>query len=260
MTAVVAFLLGIVFLLGGLIPNFAVGILEQNISTLLNNPQKVEVNLASTPSFALLGGQIDRATINVQRFTVSGMMIDKLEITTGPIKLNGDKLIFEGMPVAENKIQLEIKCSLKEDDINDYFKSKYFTEHLQKLKQNMPSFVSGAGDIEIKDISIKLKNDKPEFKGEIKTMGGFFTLPFYFGAYLRLTSEDTLALLEPEIIVMDNPIPDPMLRQVTDTLNPLIDLRLLNTPNFTFHFRSIEAKEGSLILTGDIEVKNIPTN
>ena len=253
MTAVIAFILGFVFLIGGLVPNFAVGMLEQNISVLLNKPEKLEITIASTPSFGLLAGNLDRASITAERFVISGIMIDKMELTTGLIKLNLDKLISGEEPAPQNNIQMEIKCYLKEEDINNYLKSNDFNTHLQQIKQNIPSSIGITGDIDIKNVSIKLKEDKPEFHGEIKTMGGFFTLPLY----LRLPSEDTLALLEPEIIIMDKPLPAPMLRELTDKLNPLIDLKLINTQELTFHFRSIEVKEGQLILTTAIQVNSL---
>ena len=252
MTAVAAFILGIIFFIGGLIPAVGTGVLEQQIYEALKKPKSVHVEVISTPSFALFGGQVDRVNVVVERADLNGLYIDRMELLTSPVRIGigGDFSLTS----PNDKIILEAKVLLKEDDINDYLKSQIFLDNVKNIKEGISSSADFIKDVDINNLKFSFRNDRLGISGKIKK-GGFIGVPFNLSTNIQLPSPDTLSLLNTEVSVMSVPIATTMIRQALDKANPVVDLTKLDLKGMGLHFRSIEIKDGYLLFYCAVDVK-----
>ena len=91
MTTIIAGILALLMVAGGIIPNYTNNKIEEIIKTSLNNPEKVEVKVYSTPSYKILGGSYDRVEVNIKKPKLANIEFDSMKIVTSPIELDYGK-------------------------------------------------------------------------------------------------------------------------------------------------------------------------
>lgn len=260
--SIAVIIITIFMLIGGIIPPITTNILENKLNEIFNKPQKIETRIYSTPSFNLLGGKVNRLEITLEKFKIKDLYIDRLIIITAPLDIDSNKLIWENITKLNTPTETEVNIIISQNSINDFFNSFPVKQKLEKIIKSQNSILPLQDlfqDIELNDIKIFLLKDQIKILGSIKTMNGFFTIPFESSFCLRLSSKTNLDILNLEIIIMYNKISDDIVNEIISKINPIIDLKnLLNSQDLSFEFRSLKIENSRINLKGSIFIKQLP--
>lgn len=251
--SIVAVVLGILMTLGGLAPNLANGMAQSRLDEALNHPEVLQVQIhPAAPSVSLLNGAVDYTEVYAERFTLSELPIDKMQLKIHHLNLDTEAERFRLREEAQGAVQIE----LTEAGLNHFLASETFKGILNDVKSKQS--ILNSLDADIQDVSIQLRNDGVSIQGTAATLGGFFTVPFTLEGQLRLKSERELVVQNVTGTTLGRPLPGDLLTTVLARINPIIDLNALGGKDMNLYFRRLKVSNNKLELLGEAHIRQLP--
>lgn len=248
---IIAIVLGIIMTIGGVAPNIANGLLQDRLNETLNQPEYLRVQVhPAAPSFSMLGGTVAYTEIDAERFVISELPVEKLQIRVDRLDVNTDDMALR------EPTQGTVHIRITEAGLNQFLKSDTFRELLDNIKQRQE--LASQIDADIQELNIDLQTDKVNISGQASTMGGFFTLPFELSGQLRLNTERQLYVQNVSATTLGRPLAPDMIIAILESLNPILDLEKLSDSNMQFYFRQLKVNEDSIELLGEAQLKKLP--
>jgi hypothetical protein len=250
---VIAIILGVIMVLGGVLPNAANGIIQSQLHKMLNQPEQLNVNIyPNAPSFGMIGASLAHAEIEAKRFVFSDVPVERLYV-----RAHGIDVDTSGEQMRLRKpTQVLVQVRLTEDGLNRFLASDTLKEALANIKKN--SDLAGMLDADISDLTMDLQTDKALLSGKAKTMGGFFTVPFELSGRFRLKSESELFTYDVDAATLNRPVSADVLRSILDQINPILDLTRFNNEDMTLYLKEVSVHDGYIDLGIEADIKQIP--
>ena len=249
----VAVVLGVLIALGGVAPNLANGIAQRKLDEALNHPRVLQVQIHPVaPSFSLLSGAVDYTEVYAERFTLSDLPIDKMQLKIHHLNVDTDaeKLVLK--EEAQGAVQLQ----LTEADLNQFLASETFKKVINAVKAKQS--ILNSLDADIQDVTIQLRNDGVSIQGTAATLGGFFTVPFTLEGQLRLKSERELVVQNVTGTTLGRPLPEDLLTTVLARINPIINLNAMGGKDMQLYFRRLKVSNNKMELLGEAHIRQPP--
>ena len=240
----VAVVLGVLIALGGVAPNLANGIAQSKLDEALNHPRVLQVQIHPVaPSFSLLSGAVDYTEVYAERFTLSDLPIDKMQLKIHHLNVDTDaeKLVLK--EEAQGAVQLQ----LTEADLNQFLASETFKKVINAVKAKQS--ILNSLDADIQDVTIQLT---------AATLGGFFTVPFTLEGQLRLKSERELVVQNVTGTTLGRPLPEDLLTTVLARINPIINLNAMGGKDMQLYFRRLKVSNNKMELLGEAHIRQPP--
>jgi hypothetical protein len=258
MTAVIAGLLALIMIVGGVIPNYSNHSIEESLKTALNNPQKVEVRVFSTPSYKILGGFFDRIQITAIKPKFAGLEFDSLRIISAPVKLDyskskeaaGLEFIKEG--------KFETMLELSPESLTRTLDLQSLTVRINNLLSNVELPIPGlSGNVSVDNLALSFKNDNPELSGNFVALGGLITAPFTMAGQLIVDPvKNTVEVDKPQFTVFGEPLLFEQAQDLVKTINPILDIKKFNTPNMKLELKRAYFNNNKVNIIGTVTLNN----
>lgn len=254
MTAVIAGILAVLMVIGGILPNYSNSTVEEALKATLNNPEKIEVKVFSTPSYKLLGGSFDRVEINATKTKFLDYEFDSLKVITSKIELDYSQK--DSIKFIKNG-NMDAMLILSAESISKKFDIQSVTTKINNLLSNLKiPLPIPVGSIFIDGLKITFFDNKPKISGNFIAMGGFFSAPFSVTGELIVTAKNTVELYKPQFFLYDNPLIIEQIQDLLKLVNPVFDVNKYNTPNMNIKLRNLYFKDNKIKLIGSVNINN----
>ncbi len=258
MTTIVAGILALLMVIGGIVPQFSNKSFEDSLKVVLNNPEKVQVKVYSTPSYKILGGNFDRIEINVSKPKFANFEFDELSIVTYPVHLDYSKMANSKdlKFIKEGKLEslLVLSTEALEKALNIPSLTVRINNFLANFRLPLPML---SGGVSVDNLTLIFENNQPSLTGNLVALGGFFTAPFTLTGELLVTEKNTIELHKPQIKVMEQPLVIEQIQDLVKFINPILDINKFNTSERNFQLNKLFFKDNKLKLMGTISFKNL---
>lgn len=256
--AIVAGILALLMVIGGIIPNYSNKSIETALKAALNNPEKVDVRVYSTPSFKILAGNYDRVEITALKPKFAGLEFDSLRIITSPLKIDyGKSASSMGLEfIKEGK--LETMLILSPETLARSFDLPSLTVRINNFLANFEIPVPVlSGHVSVDNLNLSFKNGQPELSGNFIGLGGMVSAPFKLSGQLIVNPvKNTIELYEPQFFVFGEPLLFDQLQELVKFINPILDVEKFNSPNMKLALKRAYFKDNKLKIIGLITLKN----
>jgi hypothetical protein len=258
MTAIVAGILALFMIVGGIIPMFSNHSLEDSLKTAFNNPEKLEVKVYSVPSYKILAGRFDRIEIDAKKPNFGGLQFDSMKIVTSPILVNYSKTANPGAADFIKEGKVEAMLVLSPESLLKTLDIQAITTKLNDFLTNfnIPVPMLSGGGVSVNDVSISFVNNQPVLSGNFVALGGMFSAPFTLSGQLIATAKNTVEIYKPQISVFGEPLLFDQLQDMVKFINPIIDLNRFSTPNMSLQLKRLYFKDNRLKIIGMVSFKN----
>ena len=257
MTGIIAGIIALFIVAGGIIPNFANSKIEDTIKKTFDNPQKVSVKTYSVPSYKILGGHYDRVEIDVKKPKINNIEFDSIKIISSPMSVNYAKLSEQKGIEAINNAELETMLVISPENISKAIDIPSLTTKANNFLSNfqlpIPAF---SGQVSVDNISISFKNNKPMVIGNFIALGGLVTAPFSISGDLNVTEQNTIELTKPQLTLYDEPLIIDEIGEMTKFINPVVDVNKLGNQKFKINLKRMYFKDNKLKMIGFININN----
>ena len=187
----------------------------------------LDVRIDNVPNFQLVGGHVDRIRLAGRGvYPIPEFRIDTLDVETDPIDLDLPAL-RSGRFALKEPIQSAARLVLKTEDINMLLRSQRVQASLDKLRFNLP------GGREREANRYGLKHPQIEFLAgnrvritvdlEDRVLGEKVEALLESG--LEVTGGSRLTLLEPIIVIDNEPVPQQLINAFLEGVNPALTLK-----------------------------------
>jgi len=258
MTAIIAGLLALIMVVGGIIPHYSNKSIEESLKVALNYPQKVDVRVFSTPSYKILGGNYDRIEITAIKPKFGKLEFDSLKIITSPLKIDyGKSASATGLEfIKEGK--LETMLILSTESLASTFDLQSLTVKINNLLSNFQIPVPVlSGNVSVNNLSLSFKNNQPQLSGNFIALGGMISAPFTLtGQLIVNTAKNTIEIFKPQFTVFGEPLLFEQIQDMVKFINPILDINKFNTPNMNLELKRAYFKDNKLKVIGLVTFKN----
>jgi hypothetical protein len=258
MTAIVAGILALIMIVGGILPIYSNNSLEESLKVALNNPPKVKVRVYSTPSYKILGGHYDRVEITAIKPKFADLEFDSLKIVTSPVSIDyakantatGLEFIKEG--------KLETMLILSPENMAKKLDLQALTGRINNFLANFQLPVPVlSGNVSVDGLKLSFKNNQPELSGNLIALGGMVSAPFNLTGQLIVDPvKNTVEIYNPQLSVFDEPLPAEQLQELVKFINPILDINKFNNPNMKLELKRAYFKDNKLKIIGLVTLKN----
>lgn len=257
MTSIIAGIVALLIVAGGVIPNITNSKIEDSIKKAFNNPQKTEVKVYSTPSYKVLSGNFDRIEIEVQKPKLNNIEFETIKMITSPIDIDYKKLSEESAVKAIKKGELEALLVVTPENIAKAINFNDLTNKANNFLSNFELPIPMlSGQVSIDTLNITFKNNKPTVYGNFIALGGFITAPFTISGDLVLTNKNTLELSKPQVTLYEEELLPEQVGDLVKFINPVIDFNKVGDNNIKINLKKLDFKDNKLRMTGLINLKN----
>ncbi|MBC7474875.1 MAG: hypothetical protein H7263_11330 [Candidatus Sericytochromatia bacterium] len=254
MTTIIAGILALFMVIGGIIPNYTNKKFENTLKVALNNPEKVEIKTYSTPSYKVLGGYYDRVEINIKRPKIGIVEFETIKIVSSPVHLDytkSDDFGFIKDGNFDTLLVISPETLAKSIDLNAI--TLKINNLLSNFKLPIPML---SGNVAVDNVFVTFEKDKPTIKGNFIALGGLVSAPFSISGELRVNNDNKIELYRPQIIVMDEPLVMDEIQDMTKYINPIFDINTLNSNNLKIKLKRLYFRDNKLKMIGSINIKN----
>jgi hypothetical protein len=257
MTAIIAGIMSLIMLIGGIIPLFSNKSLEDSLKVALNNPEKIDVKIYSTPSYKILGGYFDRVEINAKKLKFARIEFDSLRVITSPLKMNYSPSVqSNGLDLIKNG-RLEAQLILSPESLARTLDIQSLTVRINNALSNFKLPIPMlSGNVSVDNLKLSFENNRPSLTGNFIALGGFVTVPFSITGDLIVTAKNTVDLYKPQISIMGEPLVLEQVQELVRFINPVIDINKFNTPEMNLTLKSAYFKDNKLKINGIVTLKN----
>lgn len=257
MTGIIAGILALLIVAGGVIPNFTNSKIENSIKQTFNNPEKVDVKVYSIPSYRLLTGHYDRVEINVKKPKINNIEFDSIKMITSPLDIDYNKLSEPNTINAIKNGELETMLVISPENIIKAVDLNSLTTKANNFLSNfqlpIPVF---SGQVSVDNLDVNFKNNKPNITGNFIAMGGLVTAPFTLSGDLNVTRQNTIELSKPQMTLYDEPLIMDEIGDMVKYINPVIDVNKMGNQNLKINLKRMYFKENKLKMIGLININN----
>ncbi len=227
---------------------------ENAIRDQLDHAESLSVRIDNAPSHQLLRGQVDRVRIAGQGlYPLAGVRVDYLALETDPIDVNTEEL-RDGSIALDAPFRMAMQLQLTEADLNRALESPVVVDYLQTLSENW--FGDGFTGYEFVDPQIEFLPDQ-RLRVSLSLADRAQEsdpLAIAFAVTVELESSYQLNLLDPELIVNNEPFPDDFVEPVIMGLSQQLDLRQLEESGLTPRILALSLNSTELDLVGFVQV------
>ncbi|MEK7433643.1 MAG: hypothetical protein AABZ74_10965 [Cyanobacteriota bacterium] len=256
MTGIIAVVVSIFMLVGGILPHYSNKIFEDNLKEAFNS-SKIIVKTYKSPSYSMLAGDFERIEINANKSRIMNIDFDNLKMVGQDIKIDYSKLTPETNSLdfikkgkADLQIILSAETVAKIADIPSL--TLKLNNMLSNLKIPLPIM---SGEISVDQVSLVFENNKPTIKGNLISLGGFITIPFSFSFDLVVTAKNTLEIYKPQLIVMNEPLIIEQIQDFVKYVNPILDIKQINKTGKDIQLKNLYFKDNKLKIIAVVLVK-----
>lgn len=257
MTSIIAGLLALLIIGGGIIPNVTNSKIEDSIKKTFNNPQKVDVKVFSAPSYKILSGNFDRVEIEVQKPKINNIEFETIKMVTSPLNVDYKKLSYESAVKAIKSGELEALLIVSPENIAKSIDFNALTNKANNFLSNfeLPIPVL-SGQVSIDALNITFKNNKPTVYGNFVALGGLVSAPFTISGDLILTDKNTIELSKPQVTLYEEELLPEQVGDLVKFINPVIDINKLGDNNLKINLKKLDFENNKLRMIGLINFNN----
>ena len=257
MTGIIAGIIALFIVAGGIIPNYANSKLEDTIKSTFDNPEKVAVKVYSVPSYKIIGGHYDRVEINVKKPKINNIEFDNIKIISSPVNINYSKLNEKNGIEAIENAELETMLVISPENIAKAIDITSLTTKANNFLSNFEFPIPVlSGQVSVDNLEISFKNNKPMIVGNFIALGGFVTAPFTISGDLKVTPQNTIELSKQQMTLFDEPIIIDQIQDMTKFINPILDINKIGSDKLRINLKRMYFKDDKLKLIGFINIKN----
>lgn len=250
---IIAIIMGIAMAIGGIVPNIANGMLQQELDTALNHPKHLRVQVHPVhPSYSMLGNTVAYTEVDARDFVYMDFPIESLSLHMDRLSVDNSS----ETAMLKEPTQGVIRLGVTEAGVNTFLQSDNFRRLLDNIRQNQS--LASQLDADLNDIQVELLPNRLLIRGNASTMGGFFTLPFQIAGDLYLAAPQQLGVRNVEATTQGRPLPPDMISAILEALNPILDLKNLSNEDMQLYFRELRLSEGRVDLVGEAKLKKLP--
>ncbi|MFN8672280.1 MAG: LmeA family phospholipid-binding protein [Candidatus Sericytochromatia bacterium] len=254
MTAIIAIILSIFMVVGGILPQYSNKTIEDGIKTSFNTNSKVVVKTFKTPSYAILSGDFDRIEISSDSLKVMDIEFDKIKIVGEQIKLDYSKLTPETTNLDFiKKGKADVQLLISSETIAKMIDIPSLTIKMNNMLSNFKlpiPFISG--EVSLDNIKIVFENNRPTVTGNLISLGGLITIPFSIAFDLIVTAKNTIEIYKPQVTVMNEPLIIEEIQDLVKYVNPIIDIKTLNKTGKEIVLKNLYFKDNKIKILGTI--------
>lgn len=254
-TAIIASILSLFMIFGGIIPNYSNKILEDSLKSSLNT-EKVVVKVTANPSYGMIGGNFDRVEISAKNIKLSNLEFDSFRLVSEKVKLDYDKMYtakgFEYIKEGSSDVELILSAETISKMINLNSLTTKLNNILANFRLPIPMAPSS---VSVDNLSLTFQNNRPALSGNLIALGGFFTAPFSISADLLVTAKNTIEIYEPQITVMDQPLVIDQIQDMVKYVNPIFDVKTLNDKDLKISLKNLYFKNNKLKILANLAIK-----
>lgn len=258
-TVLLSSLLGIFSPAGLVIDSVA----EDAIRNQLEDIEQLEVRVDNAPSYHLLQGKVQRVRVAGRGiFPIAGVRIDTVELEADAIALDLESF-QDGQFALERPLQAGIRVVLNRADLNQGLQSPEIVEQLRDLSFNL---TSGSGDDESQRYDIVdprvefLEGDRLRFQVILREQETQQDLQITAELGLKAISAQQIQIIDPSISANGEPIPQPLIEPLINSINQRLDLSNLETSGITVRLLQLEIDPDALNLAAFVHIRPEPNS
>lgn len=254
--SILAALLGIVSTPGIVIDQVATDLLRQR----LVKAETLEVRIDNTPNYQILFGRVDKIRLAARGvFLVPYFRIAVVELETDPISIDANAL-QQGQLVLNRPLQAATRVQVTAEDINQALRSP----ELRSNFENIPIDLSGRqGEGELFDFTeptVRFRaGNRIQIMARMRPQGKpQGTIDLEINAGVRVLRGSQLELIEPQINLQGEKVPDQITTALVKGINRLLDLQQLEPTGIRARVLRLEVTDTHLQVIGFAQVTQVP--
>ncbi len=257
MTGIIAGIIALFIVAGGIIPNLANSNIESVINKTFDNPKKVNVKVYSVPSYKIIGGHYDRIEIDVQKPKINNIEFDNIKIVTSPVSMDYSKLNDSKGIEAIKKVELETMMIISPENIAKAVDINSLTTKANNFLSNFQLPIPAlSGQVSVDNLSVSFKNNKPTILGNFIALGGLISAPFTISGNLNVTDKNTIEITKPQMTLYDEPLIIDEIQKMTKFINPVLDINKIGNDKLKINLKRMYFKDNKLKMIGFININN----
>lgn len=250
---IVGLLTGIITLLApvGVISE---SLVEDALRDRLSSAESLQVRIDNVPTHQLLEGRVDRVRIAGRGlYPLPDARIALLDIETDSIDVQMDQL-RQGHLRLEEPLQMAMHVVITADDLQTALQSDAVVEQLQDWSEDI--FGEGIDGYDLVDPQVQFLGDR-RLQVKVQLQGRSPDVdPIAISAAVTIDALGAqVQLLDPQITIDNEPLPDELINPVVQGLNQQLDLRSLETEGITARLLDWELTPDTLSIVAFVKAE-----
>ncbi len=256
LTTILAALLGVLATPGVVIDQVATDLVRQR----LVKAEVLELRIDNTPNYQILFGRVDKLRLAARGiFLVPYFRIAVVELETDPINIDANAL-QQGRLVLNRPLQAAARVQVTADDINSALRSPELRSSFENIRIDL-SGRQGQGELfDFIEPRIAFRNGnriqitarmRPQAKPED-------AIDLEINAGVRVLRGTQLELIEPQINLQGEKVPDQITTALVKGINRLLDLRQLEQTGIQARVLRLEVTDSYLQVIGFAQMIQVP--
>ncbi|MBG1269370.1 LmeA family phospholipid-binding protein [Nostoc sp. WHI] len=230
---------------------------EKRISDKLDEVEQIEIDI-QTDLLKIVQGQADGVSVAGQGLVIQqDIRVQEIKLQTDSIAINPLSALFGQIELNE-PVNAIARIILTEVDINRALTSDFICSQMQNLELDVDGEIVS---FEPQEIQVLLPGDgKIECRGKVllKEIGN--TRPFAYSAIARLQTHSKPAMLESFNCTEGGGISIELVTALMQKAKELMNTPFFKWEDIAFSIKDIKVEIGSLILTIETQVRQIPSS
>lgn len=229
-------------------------LVEDAIRDRLDSAESLQVRIDNVPTHQLLEGRVDRVRIAGRGlYPLPDARIALLDIETDPIDVQMDQL-RQGRLQLEEPLQVAMHLVITEDDLHTALQSEAVIEQLQDWSEDI--FGDGLDGYDLIDPQVEFLGDR-RLQVKVQLQGRSPDVdPIAISAAVTIDALGAqVQLLDPQITIDDEPLPDELINPVVQGLNQRLDLRSLDAEGITARLLDWELSSDTLSVVAFVKAE-----
>ncbi|MBF2078676.1 MAG: DUF2993 domain-containing protein [Synechococcales cyanobacterium T60_A2020_003] len=229
-------------------------LVEDALRDRLSSAESLQVRIDNVPTHQLLEGRVDRVRIAGRGlYPLPDARIALLDIETDPIDVQMDQ-VRQGHLRLEEPLQMAMHVVITEDDLQTALQSEAVIEQLQDWSEDI--FGEGIDGYDLVDPKVQFLGDR-RLQVKVQLQGRSPDVdPIAISAAVTIDALGAqVQLLDPQITIDNEPLPDELVNPVVQGLNQQLDLRSLENEGITARLLDWELTPDTLSIVAFVKAE-----
>lgn len=231
---------------------------ESAIRKQLAGAETLEVRIDNAPSYQLLQGRADRIRIAGRGvFPLKGVRLEVLEVETGELQLDAQRLIKRGRTRLEQPLQTGVRVVIRQADLVQALKSQTVLDRLRKAGFSILSDRESKRDQRYQLINPRidfLDNQRLRLQVQVQERGDPATLDIFAESGIEVVAGRQIRLVDPILRLNGEPAPENLLKSIADGVFERSDLRQLEKSGTIARILQLKINSKQLELAAFVQI------